>query len=498
MGQYADAVSQILLEQGRQQAQAELARGQAWGQAAQQLGQIPTQITQMQDAQQHRELQRQQIASAKAAEADRVAQTAVRDRAAKDQQTLNLLYGQAFEKDPDSGILTFKRGLVEQGLAQSGNAHLLPQTMKDLDAMDTSAKAMAASRRGMVAQALMNISTHGNTSEAALSNFAYLKQNGALADDRLQPMLDQIAADPSPAAIKALVERVGGAIPEYGDLVNKETKRKSDLAHVDAETAHLTAPVNVPEGGTLVDPVSGAVKFTAPVKPTAVTEAQLDAAAQALLSKQAQGQALTPQESADLKAYQLRKRTVSDPAALEASSRQTAAINATNARLDKSELFTRQETGRKELSAKVEQPYLDAREKADTLRNVIAASENGNMAAGAVTPLLATLGFVTMEGVKRINTTELQQVEGAGSLFERIKGQASKLVTGQPMSQKLRDDLKQMATLLEQSARKKYEDAHTATTKRYGLTDETPLPDPHATPAKPLTAAELIKKYGGG
>jgi len=96
MGHYADAVSQILLEQGRQQAQAQLQSGQAWGQAAQQLGQIPGQViaqqSQLLDQRQHRQLVDQQIRSGQAAEEDRRLQIAAAQRVTVQDAALKALY----------------------------------------------------------------------------------------------------------------------------------------------------------------------------------------------------------------------------------------------------------------------------------------------------------------------------------------------------------------------------------------------------------------------
>lgn len=229
-------------------------------------------------------------------------------------------------------------------------------------------------------------------------------------------------------------------------------------------------------------------------EPKAPTEATLDARAQELLSKKAMKQPLTPSESAELLAYQERKRTVSDPSALAAQERQTRTIDQQNAIQNRAQTFAEAQAGRSELTNKVEQPYLDAREKAETLRNTIAAAKSGNMAAANVQSLLATLGLVTMEGVKRINNTELQNVTGAGSLLERLKGSASKIVSGQPISPKIQSDLDELANMLETSARKKYEEGHAAVTTRYGLKDEKPIP---ATSGSAAPIEEWVRDANG-
>ncbi len=166
-----------------------------------------------------------------------------------------------------------------------------------------------------------------------------------------------------------------------------------------------------------------------------------------------------------------------------ANARQAATIAAQVATQSRAQDFSEAQAGRAELTNKVEQPYLDAREKADTLRSTVQAAKGGNMVAGSLQPLLATLGVTTMEGVKRINSVEIAQVAGAGSLLERIKGAIGKQTEGQPLSEKVQNDITQLANVLEQSARKKYLEGHATTTKRYKLANETPLPEPPSTPA---------------
>ena len=138
--------------------------------------------------------------------------------------------------------------------------------------------------------------------------------------------------------------------------------------------------------------ISNAVIATGPAEVKPPTGAELDAAQQALLAKRALGQPLTPEEAASVQAYDERKRTVSDPAQLAADRRSAAAQEAANARQQAGQDFTKQEAGRSAL-AKIDAPYDDAVEKANTLRSVIAAAQGGNMQAAGVQSLLGTLGL---------------------------------------------------------------------------------------------------------
>jgi len=239
MSGYADSVTQILLRRGEAEARAEIDKGNAYAGMAQQLGQIPGQVQQMQAQQQHKALVDQQIASGKAQEAQRLADVETKDRAAKLTQTVDRIYQTAFTDDPETGISTFDRKKVEDGLLKSGNGHLYPTMVEHLDKLDASARAIAGERRVMVARSLQAIADGGYTPEAVATQAAYLKKNGAVTDDHLAPMLQTAAGDPSPDNIKAMVTRMGASLPEYRQLQQAEEKRQTDLAKTRAETANL-------------------------------------------------------------------------------------------------------------------------------------------------------------------------------------------------------------------------------------------------------------------
>lgn len=250
-----------------------------------------------------------------------------------------------------------------------------------------------------------------------------------------------------------------------------------------------------PQAGSLVP------NSQVPKEPAPVTGPQLDQAAQLLYAKKNSGAPLSADETNTLRGYEDRKRVISDPAQQAATDRQTNTIAAQVAQQKRSQDFTEAQAGRAALLKDATQPYLDAKEKADTMRSVIEAARGGNMTAANVQTLMGTLGVVTTEGVKRINTTELQAVGGAGSLLERIKGHAYKIISGQPLSPKIQADLEQLATLLEQGARKKYESSHQAISKSYRLT-EPMIADPSAAPSSTatgtgLTYQDYLKKKGG-
>jgi hypothetical protein len=63
----------------------------------------------------------------------------------------------------------------------------------------------------------------------------------------------------------------------------------------------------------------------------------------------------------------------------------------------------------------------------------------------------AASGVTTMEGVKRINNTELQNTAGAGRLLDQIRGKVGKLTEGQPLDPALQKDLVNLADILQKA-----------------------------------------------
>lgn len=146
--------------------------------------------------------------------------------------------------------------------------------------------------------------------------------------------------------------------------------------------------------------------------------------------------------------------------------------------------FQMAEVGRKALD-KAEGTYRTAAQSADELSGFIDAARAGNKVSAQAVPLEGTLAIITSQGVKRINRTEVESIQGAGSLFDTLMGKVGKLVSGQPLPNDIQEDFKKLADLLKKSAYKTYKDTHSSTVKRYGLKDEQPLPDPSAAVSGP-------------
>lgn len=266
-----------------------------------------------------------------------------------------------------------------------------------------------------------------------------------------------------------MIQRLGSLPPDQ--LAAELTRMQASAPYYQAQKAELLKPTVLAPGAVQV--AGGQVTAQNPIMATG--DAALDMRYQALRQKQMLGQPLAPSEQAEIASYRERKLLGPEAAAAAAANRQTATILAQMAQQGRAQAFTQAQAGRAELSNKVEQPYLDAREKVDTLKGVIEAAKGGNQMAGSVQPLMGVLGLVTAEGVKRINSTELQQVEGAGSLLEKVKGEVAGWTAGQPLSPKIQQDLSDLADMLKQSADKKYLSNFNAVKQRYGLVDEQPL-----------------------
>lgn len=372
-------------------------------------------------------------------------------------------------------------------LAQTQHGHLIPTIQKQFaDAEELNQKAQSSKLKAEqdendyfahLASSVKSYAPYGpdammNAAKAALqvaknhghdtSQYdAALQQNPA----QLPQLLDGIIKmAQGPEAVKETVIPKGGSVLRTGGTT--------------------------PDGGQVI--AQGA--------PEPKTEGELKADYQALLTKQNLGQPLSVDEQASKKAYEQRSLLGPEAAQAFAANQQARAQAAATAQQARTQDFAEAQAGRLELTNKVEQPYLDAKEKASTLRSVIDAAQNGNMVAGNVQTLLGTLGLVTMEGVKRINTTELQQVGGAGSLLERIKGEAGSIVAGKPLSPKIQGDLKQLSDMLEQSATQKYQQGWQSVTSRYKLKDEqslVPVGGSTTTPAAPGGAITVRDPQGG-
>ncbi len=158
--------------------------------------------------------------------------------------------------------------------------------------------------------------------------------------------------------------------------------------------------------------------------------------------------------------------------------RQTMAIAAGNA-------ARAEERPGRGLLDKAENTYRQAQQSATDLRNFISMAQAGNKVTAQAIPLEGTLAIVTSQGVKRINRTEVENNQAAGSLFDNIMGRVGKMTAGQPVPPDLLKDWARLADMMEKTSYDSYKGAFDSAKKRYHLNDEEPLPAPHNTGGAP-------------
>lgn len=151
----------------------------------------------------------------------------------------------------------------------------------------------------------------------------------------------------------------------------------------------------------------------------------------------------------------------------------------------------------KSLLDKAEGSYRAAAQSADSLANFVTAAKSGNKVAAEAIPLEGALNITTAQGVHRINRNEIDQVAGAGDIFDRIMGKVGKWTKGQPIPPGIQDDFTALSTILKKGAYKTYRDAYTSAVKRYGLKDEEPLAEPGGGAVDPKLKAFADEHFGG-
>lgn len=100
--------------------------------------------------------------------------------------------------------------------------------------------------------------------------------------------------------------------------------------------------------------------------------------------------------------------------------------------------------------------YADAKSTADEIQGVIDLVRSGNKAAGSNLPLLGVGALNAINGIKRMNSAEINQYQGAGSLWDRVTGEVGKLAAGQPIPADVLDDIEQLHKKLAEGAIKKH------------------------------------------
>jgi hypothetical protein len=145
------------------------------------------------------------------------------------------------------------------------------------------------------------------------------------------------------------------------------------------------------------------------------------------------------------------------------------------------------------LATKADADINDVVSKANNVKASIQAAKNGNELAASIAPLQTTLFITTSEGVKRINETELGQVSGAGTLVQEVNGWLSKKVSGDPVPDKIKNDMVSLMDIYSKSAGDKYQRTLNSINQRHG-TNFQPQSDYAQQPAaQPQSQAGTIR-----
>jgi hypothetical protein len=157
-------------------------------------------------------------------------------------------------------------------------------------------------------------------------------------------------------------------------------------------------------------------------------------------------------------------------------------------------LQSEQDKGRSAI-VKAAGAYHAALQSADTFNGLIQQAKAGNAVSANVLPLEGALDITTTAGTKRINRTEVDQVAGAGSLYDKIAGRLAGWTRGVPYDQSLINDMAKLSGMLERGAYKKYRADFDTAQKTYGTT-ETPEDDPNGPKVgdvKKLKSGQTVK-----
>src|SRR5262252_3209792 len=284
------------------------------------------------------------------------------------------------------------------------------------------------------------------------------------------------------------------------------------------QAAQYHKPTEVPKEGTLIDPFGRVIargqsaedKYTlgpdqvryehgvpvawGPDKPAPKRTSEDDKTEYLQIKqKMALNQEITPEQAAFVKSYEGEKLIGPEAAAAAAASRQAAGITEANRLLGEKQKFDVMQKAREDIKETADKPFAIAQGAAAELRDVVNSAKAGNNVSAALQSLVGTMAAVRSQNLTRINTPELKTTESAGNLWDRVMGFLGKKYSGQPLDEKIQNDMLQFATILEQAGNKKYASAHDAANKLYGTTiprtyDAPPLPG--ASQTAPSTASQ--------
>lgn len=139
--------------------------------------------------------------------------------------------------------------------------------------------------------------------------------------------------------------------------------------------------------------------------------------------------------------------------------------------------------------------YADAKASADELQGVINLVRAGNKAAGSNLPMLGVGSLNAINGIKRMNSAEINQYKGAGSLLDSITGKISGLALGQPIPKDVLDDIESLHKKLAEGAYSKHAAEVDAINQSHGSSFK-PTEQPKASANAAQGGYQVGRKYG--
>lgn len=510
---YVGTIADLMQKPADVQAAAALARGQAYSQAAQNIGNTVAGT-----------IQRATDPRAKI-EAAQLQDIQERQRGAKVMDSL-MAGGQPLPPgsvgpqqesylDP-SGLFDVPK--LTQALSQAGVGHLAPDLVKGAEAINDSilkhqqlqqqADQQHAVMLGDMADGTIKLLRSGVPIDQALD----LVSQPALATKRIAPdeynqvksRLLSMPPEQQQAALSSLMDAAAKFAPtktlgkdaievdRYNRIraTNKVPEKVTpEQATIDAYIASLKKPT-----GTTWESLTPEERAAFPQYQQSLKPKEPHSLDEQLLEALTKGDAPRAKQITDTMTAAAKAK--GDPTILAATERQIQAINAQVAQQGRAQSFTEAERGRAVLDA-ADKDLSTAKASANELRNTVAAAKAGNKFAASQQALQATMASIRSQGLNRINTAEIGASAAAGSLWDRIAGRLGKLAEGQPIPEDVQNDMLEYADILEKASFKKYSDIFDTTTQRYPLPNEKKRAAPSSQPVNALPPGVAARLKGG-
>ncbi len=115
-----------------------------------------------------------------------------------------------------------------------------------------------------------------------------------------------------------------------------------------------------------------------------------------------------------------------------------------------------QRNGALSAAQKAADEFTKAMESTANVQTFIDMAKKGNKAAGSNLPIMGAESIQALNGIRRINRTEIEQYQGAGSLLDKINGRIGKLISGQPIPADVMKDIEALHKAISGNAAANY------------------------------------------